>query len=74
MKNMRILTTTVLCLLLSFFMGTTAMAESITSPDGQLKLDFSVNTQGEPVYELSYKGKEVIKPSKLGLELRTIRD
>lgn len=67
MKNMRILTTTVLCLLLSFFMGTTAMAESITSPDGQLKLDFSVNTQGEPVYELSYKGKEVIKPSKLGL-------
>ena len=71
MKNMRILTTTVLCLLLSFFMGTTAMAESITSPDGQLKLDFSVNTQGEPVYELSYKGKEVIKPSKLGLELKT---
>ena len=70
MKNMRILTTTVLCLLLSFFMGTTAMAESITSPDGQLKLDFSVNTQGEPVYELSYKGKEVIKPSKLGLELK----
>ena len=46
MKNMKILTTTVLCLLLSFFMGTTAMAESITSPDGQLKLDFSVNTQG----------------------------
>ena len=71
MKNMKILTTTVLCLLLSFFMGTTAMAESITSPDGQLKLDFSVNTQGEPVYELSYKGKEVIKPSKLGLELKT---
>ena len=70
MKNMKILTTTVLCLLLSFFMGTTAMAESITSPDGQLKLDFSVNTQGEPVYELSYKGKEVIKPSKLGLELK----
>ena len=70
MKNMRILTTTVLCLLLSFFMRTTAMAESITSPDGQLKLDFSVNTQGEPVYELSYKGKEVIKPSKLGLELK----
>ena len=26
--------------------------------------------QGEPVYELSYKGKEVIKPSKLGLELK----
>ena len=56
MKNMKILTTAVLCLLLSFSMGATAMAESITSPDGQLKLDFSVNAQGEPVYELSYKG------------------
>ena len=70
MKNMKILTTAVLCLLLSFSMGATAMAESITSPDGQLKLDFSVNVQGEPVYELSYKGKGVIKPSKLGLELK----
>ena len=48
MKNMKILTTAVLCLLLSFSMGATAMAESITSPDGQLKLDFSVNVQGEP--------------------------
>lgn len=53
-----------------FFFGTSAKAESITSPDGQLKLNFSVNMQGEPVYELSYKGKEVIKPSKLGLELK----
>jgi alpha-glucosidase len=70
MKNMKILTTAVLCLLLSFSMGATAMAESITSPDGQLKLDFSVNVQGEPVYELTYKGKGVIKPSKLGLELK----
>ena len=26
--------------------------------------------QGEPIYELSYKGKAVIKPSKLGLELK----
>ena len=46
------------------------MAESITSPNGLLKLNVSVNEKGEPVYELSYKGKEVIKPSKLGLELK----
>ena len=70
MKNMKIETAIWVCLLLSFFFGTSAKAESITSPDGQLKLNFSVNTQGEPVYELSYKGKEVIKPSKLGLELK----
>lgn len=46
------------------------MAESITSPNGQLQLNFSVNAQGEPVYELSYKGKPVINSSKLGLELK----
>ena len=46
------------------------MAESITSPNGNLHLDFTVNTQGEPVYQLFYKGKAVVKPSKLGLELK----
>lgn len=51
-------------------MSSAAMAESITSPNGQLQLNFSVNSQGEPVYELFYKGKAVIKPSKLGLELK----
>jgi len=51
-------------------MSSAAMAESITSPNGQLQLNFSVNFQGEPVYELFYKGKAVIKPSKLGLELK----
>lgn len=46
------------------------MAESITSPNGQIKLNFSLTDQGEPFYELYYKGKAVIKPSKLGLELK----
>ena len=46
------------------------MAESITSPDGNLYLNFSVNVQGEPLYELFYKGKAVVKLSKLGLELK----
>jgi hypothetical protein len=58
------------CFLLVLFMSRAAMAESITSPNGQLQLNFSVNSQGEPVYELFYKGKAVIKPSKLGLELK----
>ena len=70
MKNMKTGTAMWLCLLLAFLVGTSAKAESITSPDGHLKLNFSVNAQGEPVYELSYKGKEVIKPSRLGLELK----
>lgn len=70
MRNMKTIFTKLACFLLALFMSGTAMAESITSPDGQLRLNFSVNPQGEPVYELSYKGKAVIKPSKLGLELK----
>ena len=56
MKNMKIGTAMWVCLLLSFFFGTSAKAESITSPDGQLKLNFSVNMQGEPVSALSVSG------------------
>ena len=70
MRNMKTIFTKLACFLLALFMSGAAMAESITSPDGQLRLNFSVNPQGEPVCELSYKGKAVIKPSKLGLELK----
>ena len=70
MRNMKTIFTKLACFLLALFMSGAAMAESITSPDGQLRLNFSVNPQSEPVYELSYKGKAVIKPSKLGLELK----
>ncbi|MCE8589204.1 glycoside hydrolase family 97 protein [Bacteroides fragilis] len=70
MKNMNKLTFKLACFFLSLLVSSVAMAESITSPNGLLKLNFSVNGKGEPVYELSYKGKEVIKPSKLGLELK----
>lgn len=70
MRNMKTIFTKLACFMLALFMSGAAMAESITSPDGQLRLNFSVNPQGEPVYELSYKGKAVIKPSKLGLELK----
>ena len=70
MRNMKAICIKLTCFLLALFMGSAAMAGSITSPNGQLQLNFSVNPQGEPVYELFYKGKAVIKPSKLGLELK----
>lgn len=70
MRNMKAICTRLACLLLLIFTSGAAMAEGITSPNGQLQLNFSVNAQGEPVYELFYKGKAVIKPSKLGLELK----
>ena len=54
-------------------MATSAFAAdklSLTSPDGQMQMTFTLSAQGEPVYDLSYKGKAVINPSKLGLELK----
>ena len=70
MRNMKAICIKLTCFLLVLSMSSAAMAESITSPNGQLQLNFSVNSQGEPVYELFYKGKAIIKPSKLGLELK----
>ena len=70
MRKMKAICIKLTCFLLVLFMSSAVMAESITSPNGQLQLNFSVNSQGEPVYELFYKGKAVIKPSKLGLELK----
>ena len=48
----------------------TVVAENLISPNGNLRLNFFVNAQGEPVYELFYKERPVVKPSKLGLELQ----
>jgi hypothetical protein len=45
-----------------------ANAQTLSSPDGQLQAIFSIDN-GIPTYQLSYKGKTVIKPSKMGLEL-----
>lgn len=44
-------------------------AESIKSPNGNLILNVEVKN-GIPVYELQYKNKEVIKESRLGLQLK----
>ena len=46
-----------------------ALAGSVKSPNGNIELKFSVDNTGRPVYEMSYKGKAVVKPSFLGLEL-----
>lgn len=49
--------------------GTTHAQQKLTSPDGKLEMNFSLNGEGRPVYDLFYKGKAVIKPATLGLEL-----
>ena len=47
----------------------TAMAGNVKSPNGNIEVKFSVDNTGRPVYEMTYKGKAVVKPSHLGLEL-----
>lgn len=44
--------------------------QQLVSPDGNLVMNFSLTANGAPAYDLSYKGKPVIKTSTLGLELK----
>jgi len=47
-----------------------ANAQQLKSPNGEFVLSFSLQDGGVPSYTLAYKGKTVIKPSKLGFELQ----
>lgn len=44
--------------------------EVLRSPDGELEFRFSLSDKGEPTYALDYKGRAVVLPSRMGLELR----
>lgn len=44
--------------------------QSITSPDGNLEMEFALSDTGEPTYILNYKLREVIKKSTLGFEIK----
>ena len=45
-------------------------AQTIKSPDGNLTLKFQLTNTGQPQYELMFGTKYVIKPSRLGIELK----
>ena len=45
------------------------LAGNVKSPNGNIELKFTLDGTGRPVYEMTYKGKAVINPSHLGLEL-----
>lgn len=45
-----------------------ASAQTVTSPNGNVSVTFSLDN-GRPTYEMTYKGKAVVRPSRLGLEL-----
>ena len=56
--------TTTLAILLSVM---TAKAQSVTSPDGDIKVTLELTNQGKPQYSVNYEGQEMLKPSALGL-------
>ena len=56
-----------LCL---FFLWHPVAAEEIKSPNGKLTLSFALQGEGVPTYRLTYKGRDVIKASKLGFDLK----
>ena len=53
--------------LTSFFYS---FSQELKSPNGNFKLVFALGNDGTPTYQLFLKNKEIIKKSKLGLELQ----
>ncbi len=60
-------------LLVLLLLGQWAIGQELRSPNQQFKLQFSVEN-GRPTYQLAYKGKTIIRPSTLGLELKNQPD
>ncbi len=64
-NNMKIIPS--ILLLCSF---TLLNAQQIESPSKNITVTFELTSTGEPTYRVSYKGKEVIKSSKMGITLK----
>ena len=43
---------------------------SVNSPDNNIVLNFQNNERGQIFYKISYKGKEIVKPSVMGFRLK----
>ena len=53
-----------------FALCTIGFAQQLKSPNQEFSMEFSLLSDGTPTYNLSYKGKLVVKSSKLGFELK----
>ena len=56
-------------ILLFFMLPMALLAQVVKSPNGNVSVNFSLQGNGVPTYSMTYKGKAVVKPSHLGLEL-----
>lgn len=75
-RKLRITNLSKFILMICFCYTTTssANAQELKSPDNNLSLKFSLGNAGTPTYQLTYKGKAVIKPSTLGFQLKNAPD
>ena len=55
-------------------MSVAAWAQTLNSPDGNLKLTFGLSAEKTPVYSLEYKDNQVVKESKMGFVLKPALD
>ena len=54
---------------IALMMAMTVHAIEQKSPNGNIVLNVELNAKGTPEYQVTYKGRPVIKPSTLGIEL-----
>ena len=59
----------VIIVLMGIIMAMTANAIEQKSPNGNIVLNVELNAKGTPEYQVTYKGRPVINPSTLGIEL-----
>jgi hypothetical protein len=61
----------ILYIALFFIIGfQNSSSQELRSPNGNFIMEFALQNDGTPTYNLVYKGKTVVKPSKLGIELK----
>ncbi|EIA08367.1 glycoside hydrolase family 97 protein [Flavobacterium frigoris] len=53
-----------------FFTLSLLQAQSVASPSKKITLDFKLTAKGQPTYTVSYKNKDVVQESAMGIKLK----
>ena len=59
-----------LLILAALWFAGSISAATLSSPSGNMKMQFTLDPGGVPTYDLTYKGEIVLLPGKLGFELK----
>ncbi|HET9695926.1 MAG TPA: glycoside hydrolase family 97 protein [Terriglobales bacterium] len=70
MRSLLLLLSAALVAVVFFGADQDLVAQEVKSPSGNVVLTFALQPGGVPSYSLAFKGRPVMKPSKLGLELQ----